>query len=314
MMGRLVRGGVAAALALAAFAPSALAEETSLWRLSPESISTYGHEVDSLYAVILWLTVVTFVITEGLLVVFLLKFRAKPGGRATYTHGNHRLEVIWTIVPAVLLFWLALYQVGAWKRIKLELPNRTDALIIQVMGRQFEWQFRYAGPDGRFATEDDVVQVGEFHVPVNRPVILQLRGYDTLHSFFVPALRLKQDTVPGLTIEQWFEATKTTARSREERNAPTFHYEVACAELCGIGHTTMRALMVVEEEAEFFRWLDKAYVADAREFGPDPKLAINKAWPATGSGGKPLVVEDAWLRSRWPEELKAAWPKLDDGK
>jgi cytochrome c oxidase subunit 2 len=300
----------ACALALAAASGPAFAgEETSLWRLSPEDIGTYGHEVDSLYEVILWLVTGTFVLTEGALLLFVLRFRARPGGKAVYVHGNHRLEVVWTIIPAAILFWLAIHQMGTWSAIKVDRPAPKDGIVVQVLAKQFEWWFRYAGPDGKFGTTDDVVSNKTLHVPVDTKVTLHLRSDDVLHSFFPPNLRLKQDTVPGLTIGQWFEARKTTDQARAERKAKgdpkadEFHFEIACAELCGHGHTTMRGFLHVHGKDEFWKWLDGAYVAGSHEYGTDPDAFINRKWPASENR-----IEDVWMRDGWPASLKAAWP------
>lgn len=370
-----------AAVALVCLSLPALASESgwSLWRLAPENIGTYGKDVDDLYVVILWLVVATFIITEGILLLFLIRYRAKPGGRAVYTSGNHRLEVIWTIIPGAILFWLALYQIGTWKDIKVEKRPLKDGLVVQVMAKQFAWYFRYAGPDGIFGTSDDVTsQV--LHVPVNTRVTIQLRSLDVLHSFFLPNLRLKQDTVPGLTVTQWFQATKTSETARREllerleseraqlgprverdleeavrsrlkaekrpvsdlpaemekelserpldaritdwiaSKGKSFSFEIACAELCGLGHTDMRGFLVVHSDDPgapdgFFPWIDKAYVDEVREYGVDSKSPLVKFWPRTDAKGEPLKVEDTWLRDNWPAELKAKWPRVEgDGK
>ena len=119
-----VLAAVAACLILGA--PAALAgERISLFEFSPDHIGGeggYGHEIDQLYKVILWIVLVTFALTESLLVWFLFKFRARPGAKAVYTHGNHRLEIIWTLIPGAILFWLAIYQTSTWKRIKIDRP------------------------------------------------------------------------------------------------------------------------------------------------------------------------------------------------
>ncbi len=291
--------------------PAAAGDESSLFRLGPEDIGTYGKDIDSLYVVIMWLTTITFFLTEGLLFWFLFRFRAKPGAKAVYTHGNHRLELIWTILPGLILFWLAIYQMGTWRSIKIVRPDMKSGLVVQVMAKQFEWRFRYAGPDGKFATEDDVTTTNFLHVPVDTNVTVLLRSQDVLHSFFLPNLRLKQDTVPGLTIPQWFRAMKTTDAARKERaalgdaGADKFEFEIACAELCGIGHTTMRGFLRVHEKDAFFKWIDGQYAGEVREFGADPEdKGINQYWPADQN-----KVEDPWLRDNWPAALKAAWPE-----
>jgi len=362
-----VLAAVAACLILGA--PAALAgERISLFEFSPDHIGGeggYGHEIDQLYKVILWIVLVTFALTESLLVWFLFKFRARPGAKAVYTHGNHRLEIIWTLIPGAILFWLAIYQTSTWKRIKIDRPPPSEGLVVEVMGKQFEWHFRYAGPDGKFGTADDVVPAANnLHVPVDTKVTVLLRTQDVLHSFFLPNLRLKQDSVPGLTIGVWFEAKRTTDQGRadyrarleedrahlgprverdlrqavfeglpaERKNAAEeekewqrllaekplearipewieakvarFDYEIACAELCGLGHTRMRGTLVVQSKEDFFQWLDKEYVGDAYVYGSNPDALINKFWPETAN-----KVEDSWLRDNWPADLKAKWPK-----
>jgi cytochrome c oxidase subunit 2 len=307
------RGVVAAAAAVLGAASAAPAkEEIGLSRLFPESVSTYGHSIDELYSVIYWIVAATFVLTQVVLVWFVLRYRARPGGKAVYTHGNHRLEMIWTLTPGAILFWLALYQTGTWKTVKIDKPPPKDGLVVQVLAKQFEWNLRYAGPDGKFGTEDDVTTINWLHVPVDTNVTVLLRSQDVLHSFFLPNMRLKQDTVPGLTISQWFRVLpgKTTEEERARRkargdaNAEKFEYEIACAELCGILHTQMRGFVRVHSREDFWKWIDGAYVNDVRPYGTDPKSPINAYWPKDQNG-----VEDPWLRDGWPPELKAKWPE-----
>lgn len=318
MGGRLLRGAAAAgalvlalvALAPAALAPAALAQESlardgaDLFNLGPENIGTYGHEVDHLFRLINWFTLGAFVITQGLLLWFLFRYRARPGGKAVYTHGNHRLELIWTLVPGAILFWLAVYQFGTWREIKVTMPPPSEGLVVQVMAKQYEWHFRYAGPDGKFDTDDDLLTLNFLHVPVDTKVTVQIRSQDVLHSFFLPNLRLKQDAVPGLTIHQWFEAKKTTEQARKERGKESFNFEIACAELCGLGHTRMRGFLVVHSKEGFFAWADREYVTKAHEYGADPDNLLNRFWPKTENR-----VEDSWMRDNWPADLKAQWPK-----
>lgn len=300
--------GRAALLALAILllaVPALAKDDVSLMRLGPENIGPeYSHEVDHLYRVILWIVAVAFVVTEALLVFFVLKFRARPGGKAVYTHGNHRLEVVWTILPAAILFWLALHQMGTWKTIKITRPDPRQGLVVEVLAKQFEWNFRYAGPDGKFGTEDDITSVNNLHVPVDTKVTVLLRSQDVIHSFFLPNIRLKQDAVPGLTIAQWFEARKTTETARKERGDPKFEFEIACAELCGPQHTQMKGALKVYSREDFWKWIDKTYVEDVLPYGSNPDDFINQHWPE-----KENRLEDVWLRDGWPADLKAKWPR-----
>jgi cytochrome c oxidase subunit 2 len=214
----------------------------------PEAVSTYAGAVDNLFYIILAIVGFFFVLTEGLLVYFIVKYRARDGGRARHTHGNHALELTWTFIPGLILFALAVFQTGTWGMIKFKgkMPHESDpeVVVIRVFAKQFEWHFGYAGKNGTWGDEDDFVKRNEIHVPVNRKVIVKLQTRDVLHSFWLPNARLKQDLLPGRTINQWFEITKAG------------RYPVACAELCGNGHTTMQATLVAESEADYKTWFD----------------------------------------------------------
>ena len=208
----------------------------------PEPISTYAADVDRLFYVILALVGFFFFLTEGLLVYFIVKYRAREGGRARHTHGNHALELTWTFIPGLILFALAVFQTGTWGMIKFKgrMPHEGDpnVEVIDVFAKQFEWRFRFHGPNGV-----DFVKTAEMHVPVGRKVIVRLQTRDVIHSFWLPNARLKQDLLPGRTINQWFEIT-TPGR-----------WPIVCAELCGNGHTTMQATLVAESEADYRDWL-----------------------------------------------------------
>jgi cytochrome c oxidase subunit 2 len=212
----------------------------------PENIGTYK-DVDTLFWLIFWVTGFFFVLTEGLLVYYLVKYRAKEGGKAIHSHGNHSLEMLWSIVPGVILFGLAVMQTGSWSQLKYKsaMPDEDQSIVVQCIGRQFEWHFRYPGEDKEFGTADDVVSPFHLYIPVDRDVIVQLQTLDVLHSFWLPNVRLKQDLVPGMTIPQWFKCLKTG------------DYEIVCAELCGSGHTKMRGEMHVLSQEDFDAWLKK---------------------------------------------------------
>jgi len=216
----------------------------------PPNIGT-NTGVDDLFWIIFGVTGFFFVLTEGLLIYFCVRYRAKPGGKSTHTHGSHVLELAWTFIPGAILFVLAVMQTGIWSESKYrtEMPDENEALVVQVLGKQFEWHFRYAGSDGEFGTADDITSATTLHVPVNRDVIVRLQTLDVLHSFWLPNLRLKQDLVPGLTIPQWFKALETG------------EYEIVCAELCGSGHTTMRGELHIHTEEEFAVWKAKQFEA-----------------------------------------------------
>jgi cytochrome c oxidase subunit 2 len=207
----------------------------------PENVSTYGKEIDALYEIIYWITAVTFVLVAVTMIAFLVKYRYREGRRATYSHGNTALEIVWTIVPALILVALTFMSQPLWARIKYSAPP-TD-VTIQITAKQFNWEITYPGPDGKFGTEDDKTFDNEMHVPINKPVVVVLKSKDVIHSFFVPQFRIKQDAVPGREIRQWFEVTKVGK------------YELPCAELCGFGHSGMKGWVYVHTPDEYQQWL-----------------------------------------------------------
>ncbi len=206
----------------------------------PENVSTFGGQIDRLFYIIYYLTTATFFLVQIALLVFLFVYRDRPGRRATYTHGNTTLEIVWTAVPAVILAVLALISRSTWAEIKETQPP--SDFQIRVSGKQFNWEIAYPGPDGKLGTEDDVKMDNDFHVPVNKVVRIQLQSQDVIHSFFVPQFRLKQDAVPGRSIPVWFKVTKPGK------------YEVPCAELCGFGHSGMRGFVYVDTPEQYEAW------------------------------------------------------------
>ena len=206
----------------------------------PEDVSTYGHEIDSLFYLIYYITAVAFILVTVLMIVFLIKYREQPGRRAIYSHGNTTLEIIWTVIPATILIVLSFMSVNTWARIKRDVPP-TD-FEIQVTAKQFNWDVIYPGPDGKLGTEDDIKFDNDIHVPVNKVVRIHLTASDVIHSFFIPNLRFKQDAVPGRVIPGWFEATKPGK------------YELPCAELCGFGHSGMKGWLHVHTAEEYQKW------------------------------------------------------------
>lgn len=212
-------------------------------RWLPEDVSTYGHEIDSLFYLIYYITAVTFILVTVLMVVFLVMYRDKGDRRATYSHGNTALEIIWTIIPAAILIVLAFMSVSSWAKVKRHVPD-TD-FELGVAAKQFNWEVSYPGPDGKLGTDDDVKFDNDLHVPVNKPIRLQLTSKDVIHSFFMPNMRFKQDTVPGRQITAWFEAIKPGK------------YEIPCAELCGFGHSGMKGWVFVHTPEDYKKWADE---------------------------------------------------------
>jgi cytochrome c oxidase subunit 2 len=221
-----------------------------------------GPKVDHLFILILWITGLVFIGTQVALAWTLWRYPSERAPKATYQHGSQRLEVIWTIIPAAILVFIALYQLGAWADIKFRSEQPRVQPLAEVSARQFQWKIRYPGPDGRIGTEDDLHTVNDLHFVKDKPVVIQLKTLDVLHSFFLPQMRIKQDAVPGLTIPVWFDC-KEPGR-----------YDLVCAELCGWGHYKMRGVVTVHNtQAEFDEWMANALREQNRsQLNPSPTV------------------------------------------
>jgi len=205
----------------------------------PTDVSEHGRVIDGLFMFILYLTGAVFIVTELVLVYYMWKYDASSNDKPVkFSHGSHALELVWTILPAVTLLFIAIYQMEAWASAKMLPPDMPPTA--EVTGRQFNWDFRYPGPDNELYTEDDIVRTdGKLYLPVDEDVLLRINSADVLHSFFLPNLRLKQDVVPGMEQSMWFKAKKTGG------------YDIVCAELCGWGHYKMKGRVFFLPRAEF---------------------------------------------------------------
>lgn len=236
--------------------------------------SVHGRWTDSLFWTTMIVIGIVFAITQVLLFYYSYKYQHKDNKRAYYYPHNNKLEIIWTMIPAVVMALLVFAGWQTWTKITSAAPE--SAVVVEVMGKQFSWLVRYPGPDGQLGVSkttlidavnefgvdfsdpsamDDIINPPQIHVPVGKPVLLKIRSRDVIHSVFLPHFRLKMDAVPGMPTSFWFVPTKTTAEMRTETGNPDFNYELACAELCGRGHFAMRFLLVVDEPAAYEAWL-----------------------------------------------------------
>jgi cytochrome c oxidase subunit II len=227
----------------------------------PPAISEHAPALDRQFMITIIVVGVAFVAAQIGLGWMVWKYRdtGKPGDRALYTHGSNRLEVVWTVITAIVFIGLAVMGQSVWASLRLyDAPPGSYA--VEVVAQQFQWNFHYAGNDNLFGRTDprliddsalnfigldesdanarDDSVTTTLAIPVNRPVELRLRSKDVIHSFWVPPLRFKQDLVPGMEIKVHFTATKVGK------------YEIACAELCGQLHFKMRAFMLVLPDDE----------------------------------------------------------------
>lgn len=213
-----------------------------MWML-PESVSTIGPKVDQIYWAIVLITGFFFFLVQGALLFFVLKYRARPGQKASYVHGNTTLEVIWTVIPAIILLGLTIASQKVWAEIRYPKQMPATAVELKLTAEQFAWNVQYPGADGQYDTPDDIATINQLHMPVGTPVKLHISSKDVIHSFFVPEFRMKQDAVPGLNITVWLEAVKPG------------EFEIRCAELCGLGHYRMKGFVTTEPMADFEKWL-----------------------------------------------------------
>ena len=247
------------------------APDYNIW--FPEDVSRWGFKQDELFMFILYLTGATFIATEAVLFWFLWKYSKKDASRKVqFTHGSHSLEVVWTIVPAATLLFIAIFQLNAWADFKVRRPmlpgpdgieGTADDVpkppTLEVVARQFEWRLRYPGKDGVLYNEDDQFTVNKIVIPVGEPIVIDLKSDDVLHSFFIPSMRVKQDAVPGMKIPIWFESTKVG------------EYDLVCAELCGWGHYKMKGLIEVVTPEEFKNWQENELAAENEATGRELK-------------------------------------------
>jgi cytochrome c oxidase subunit 2 len=228
----------------------------------PPPISAHGINYDAQFMRTLVVVGIIFILAQFALGYVIVKFR-NDGRRAGYSHGNNKLEAVWTSATALLFLGLVIMGTRIWAGVHFD-EAPADSIVVEVTAKQFAWTFRYAGPDGKFghtdlklvndsggnplgiddkdpAGKDDIVSAS-LKVPVGKSIKLMMRSRDVIHNFFVPELRMKQDIVPGMDIPLHFQADQIGI------------YEVPCSELCGLGHFQMRTTMQVMSESDFEQW------------------------------------------------------------
>ena len=246
----------------------------------PLAASAHAAEVDHTMVLVHILMAVLFV---GWILFFLFalyRFRRKNNPVADYrgvtSHTSSYLEVGVAIVEAVLLIG---FSIPLWAKRVDAFPSESDAVVVRVVGEQFAWNIHYPGPDGKFGktdiklldlqtnplgldrtdpdAKDDITTVNQLHLPVGKPAIVKLSSKDVIHSFNLTEFRVKQDAIPGVMIPLWFVPTITTDDMRKRLGQDDFVYEIACAQLCGLGHYSMRGYVTIDTPESFQTWLDE---------------------------------------------------------
>ena len=240
--------------------------------LLPESASEHGYTYDTLLIISFIIIFIVQTVTQALLHYFAYKYRGRSGNKAYFFAHNNKLEIVWTVVPTIILTALIIYGLRTWDRAMN--PDITDATVIEVYSKQFDWTARYSGDDnilgeanyklveGRNTlgvdindenASDDIV-VREVHLPVNKPVLLKFRSRDVIHSAFLPHFRVQMNCVPGLSTQFAFTPTKTT-QEMKETEGEDFEYVLLCNKICGSAHFNMQMKFVVESEEDYNKWI-----------------------------------------------------------
>lgn len=198
--------------------------------------STAAPKIDNLLNIMIVVSSIVFAIVVVALAYALIAFRAKPGDESDGEpiHGNTRLEIAWTLIPTIVVLFS-----GAWSWKVLNEIEETDPhhLTVSVFSQQYAWSFGYPGKEYAYSQ-------GVLHVPVNRQVVFKMHSQDVIHSFWVPEWRIKKDNVPGITTTAVVTPTKTGT------------YQLICTELCGFGHASMRAKVIVQSQSAFDKWVE----------------------------------------------------------
>jgi cytochrome c oxidase subunit 2 len=250
---------------------------------APKCVTVGGHKIDALMMFIFWLTLTVFILTQTTYIYFLVKYRARRGVKAVYSHGNNRLELIWTTIPAVIFILLAVVSDRLW--FQLRSPAPANALHIDIVAYQFGFHIRNPGVDGKLgsysqqwidkgvnnfgqdlkdpASRDDYQSENQLTLPVNRPVTVALRSQDVIHAFYVPEFRMYQDIVPGREIDWvWFTPEKIG------------HYALACNQLCGAGHFNMQAKIDVVSQEDYAKLVAEKSAAAVKQRDEQDTKAI----------------------------------------
>ncbi|MBK9272307.1 MAG: OmpA family protein [Saprospiraceae bacterium] len=312
-----------------------------------QSASAHGGTIDSMFNVTAFFTIVVFVLTHIALFWFAYRYRYTPGKKALFMPHDNRLEMIWTAVPAFVMVFLVVKGLVAWNDIMADISEGEDHIEIEATGWQFAWNLRYPGQDGKLGVKDfRLIQPGvndlgqdwndernhddfnsdELVIPKGKKIRIRITARDVLHNFYLPHFRVKMDAVPGIPTYFIFTPIKTTEEYRQELrkypeyNIPSdptdpasppkwqaFNYELACAELCGKGHYSMRRVVKVVSQEDFDKWnasQKSYYLSNIRNTENDPFKGKNL--------GLELKLKAKDLESALTKALDTSNTKLED--
>ena len=258
----------------------------------PPNAAEHGHQIDHILEFSHWFMGALFLGWSAFFTYVLLRFRKSRNPVADHegvkTGISTHLEFAVVLIEAVLLVGFA---IPLWGKFVNEFPDTKDAILVHAVGQQFNWNYHLPGPDGQFGArelglvtnsnplglvpntpegKDDLVVLGELHVPVNRPVIIEISSKDVIHNFALPHMRAAQDAIPGQIIPMWFTPIKTGS------------YEVVCGQLCGLGHYSMKGMVVVDTQEDYQEWLKSTAELAGTQTAPDPLARPEGEPPPTG--------------------------------
>ena len=261
----------------------------------PGAASVHGLNIDSLWNVNMWIITIASILTNGALFYFAYKYSGKDKTKATFLAHDNRLEMAWTIVPAVVLAGIIIFGLKYWNEIT-ERSSDPNKITIELYAKQFDWSARYAGQDKTLGLTDyrqidggnivgmdtldangydDIIVKNEFHIPVNREIEFKMRSRDVIHSAYMPHFRAQMNCVPGMITEFKFTPNKTTAemrkdpyviqlmkgindvRAKDNKEAVEFDYILLCNKICGASHYNMQMTIIVESEKDYNTWIAK---------------------------------------------------------
>ena len=253
-------------------------------RVLSVSASEQGIEYDRMFNITLIVTGIVFFATQTALFWFAFKYQSTEKRTSYFYPHNNKLEIIWTTVPAIAMAILVAIGLRAWYNMTSEAPK--EAQVVEVVGKQFNWLIRYPGHDGVLGKrdfrkisdannilgldwtdkdnmDDIILQNGELHLVVGKPVKLIIGSRDVIHDVGLPHFRMKMDAVPGIVTSIWFTPVVTTEKMKEITGNPNFVYEISCDQMCGKGHYSMRGTVIVETQAQYDAWMlmQKSYYA-----------------------------------------------------
>ena len=280
--------------------------------LAQPAASVHGEKIDFMLIITIAVTGVVFLLTQILLFWFAYKYQFSERRTVYYFPHNNKLELIWTVVPAIFLTLLVGLGLFYWFKITGDAPK--DAQIVEITGKQFNWMMRYPGKDnilGRKnyrltdasngnalgvdwedgASHDDI-EATEMHLVVGKPVQLVINAQDVIHDVGLVHFRLKMDAVPGIPTTLWFTPLYTTAQMKEITGNKEFVYEISCDQVCGSGHYSMRGVIIVETQEEYDAWLASKkpqYLTVKEAAAPTPAPADSTAAVSVSNTSKPLA-------------------------